>query len=810
MLSTWVSLTALGVAQTGLPLKEGTIAVKGLNAQVRMDRDAKGIVTIAGTSAADVLRGIGFAHAQDRYFQMDALRRFSAGEVSEVAGAFMLESDKSLRVLGLRAIARKSVEALSAPNRALLDAYVEGVNAGYASLPSPPPEYTLLGVTPAPWTAEDSALVMFTFACQLQGGAEGWKEERALGIMLETLDPAVYTFATSSLHPKDVPLFGPRNPGVMDLPPLPTPEQFTTRAMKPADALNSERIITMGPAEQEECFAGSNNFAVDSTRSKDGRAIVCGDPHLMLQAPNIWYRARLELAGAREVSSMTGVTAPGVPAVIMGAWSVVPSDGSAPSPARQFAWTMTNVQADLMDTVIIEEVQPGKTYVTPAGETPYTVRQETVKVKGTPGVDIEVLETIWGPVVGKNHTGKPLAMKWMAMEPGTFVFETLTALESPPRTMEEMLHYLVNAIDPAQNCVVGDGSGKIGYVLSGAYPLRRGFDGSIPTAWSDGSRGWEGEAWPRELGEMKRPRFTTAPQSLGGVVVTANNRVWDVERTTQIGFGGDNPWRASRADEILRSRTDWDEASLQKVALDTRVERFEIYRDIILTTGVQDTRFSAAHTLAKEWNGTADADQVGYRLVRRYSQRVRDAINTALLAPAIEKARAAGLTLEYVIGDNSARRIIQERPLHLLPRVTPDITTWEKFFEHMLELTLADLAASKAGMEAAWGKVNTSAINHPIGGAIPGPLGARFNFPPHAQSGDGSALRVASATFGASTRFVVSPLHLSDGFMHMPGGQSGNPASEHYKDMHAAWIKGEATPFMPGERRFTLVLEPGA
>ena len=159
----WVMLRA------SLPRIDGEAMLAGLSSPVTIERDAAGIPTIRGESRIDVARATGYAHAQDRLFQMDLLRRTGAGELAGLLGAGLLDADRHIRPHQFRRRAEESLAALDAPDRALFEAYAEGVNAAIASLRARPFEYLMLRATPSPWRAEDSLLVVYAMWIDLQG-----------------------------------------------------------------------------------------------------------------------------------------------------------------------------------------------------------------------------------------------------------------------------------------------------------------------------------------------------------------------------------------------------------------------------------------------------------------------------------------------------------------------------------------------------------------------------------------------------------------------------------------------------------------
>jgi len=181
-----------------LPALDGEATGTGLSADVTLERDARGSVTISGRTRDDLAYALGYAHAQDRWFQMDLLRRAAAGELSALLGPSTLDADRSLRVHRFRAAARAAVAAAPASERALLEAYARGANAGLASLRSRPWEYWVLRAAPEPWRAEDSLLVVYAMFLDLQGADV--RTERQRGLLFETLPAPVAEFLHAEAH----------------------------------------------------------------------------------------------------------------------------------------------------------------------------------------------------------------------------------------------------------------------------------------------------------------------------------------------------------------------------------------------------------------------------------------------------------------------------------------------------------------------------------------------------------------------------------------------------------------------------------
>ncbi len=363
--------------RASLPQMEGERAVRGLGAPVRIERDALGVPVVRGGSRLDVARATGFLHAQERFFQMDLLRRSAAGELAALIGRPALEMDREARLLRLRLVARRAVRALRADERDLLAAYTGGANAGLGALGAPPFEYLALRAEPAPWRDEDSLLCALAMYRDLQG-RQPWQES-VLGLMRETLPPALADFLAPVGTEWDAPIEG----GPIPMPAVPGPDVVDLRKAKPAAALavrpSEPGVLALLGApigfeprgSDDDAFArGSNNWAVSGAHTAHGGALLANDMHLGISVPNTWYRLSLVFPGVEGERRVTGVTLPGAPFVVAG------SNGHV-------AWGFTNSEGDWADLVLLEpDPQNPDAYLTPEGPRQLERETETIEVKG--------------------------------------------------------------------------------------------------------------------------------------------------------------------------------------------------------------------------------------------------------------------------------------------------------------------------------------------------------------------------------------------------------------------------------------------
>ena len=330
--------------RASLPDLDGEFSVAGLSAPARIMRDQNGIPVITAANRRDLAFATGYTHAQDRFFQMDMIRRQAAGELSELVGPATVSVDKHYRFHRFRHKAQAVMAAADEGDRSVIEAYADGVNAGLASLDARPFEYFVLGAKPQPWKAEDSVLVVYAMFMQLNDARA--QKEIQRGLAHRVLPAEVYDWLYPQGTPWDAPLMGePR--AVMA---IPAASVYTIRDIP--DVATPAREVGRYP------LRGSNNWAVSGALTANGRAIVSNDMHLGLNTPNIYYQAQLVVAGT-DAMDVAGVTLPGAPFVIAGSNSRV-------------AWGYTNSYGDWTDAVVLRPGSTDNTYMTPEGERPYT------------------------------------------------------------------------------------------------------------------------------------------------------------------------------------------------------------------------------------------------------------------------------------------------------------------------------------------------------------------------------------------------------------------------------------------------------
>lgn len=293
-----------------------------------------------------------------------------------------------------------------------------------------------------------------------------------------------------------------------------------------------------------------------------------------------------------------------------------------------------------------------------------------------------------------------------------------------------------------------------------------------------------------------------------GRLWTANNRTLDGAALKQVGDGGYALGaRAKQIRDDLFAKQKFTERDLLAIQLDDRalfLQRWwQLLRDEAART--KSLALQALADAANTWQGHASPGSVSYRIVRAWRLAVNARLLDGLTAPA-----QAALGDDFLLPDlpqfeGVAWPLVTQRPDHLLPR---RFANWDALFEDAAKEVRDELAKQGPLAQRTWGERNTSRICHPLSRALPKFAKRLLCMPSDPLTGDSNMPRVTAPDFGASERMVVSPGHEVDGFIHMPGGQSGHPLSPYWGAGHEDWVRGRATPFLPGNAEHTLTLRP--
>ena len=758
---------------TSSAIVDDEILLSDLKNSVSVRADSLGIPSINAANRDDAYQVLGFLHARDRLFQMELMRRKSAGRLAEIFGSKAADLDKNQRDYQFEQAARNIVFALPVNQKQVLDAYVAGVNAYIYQAKMLPPEFIVLNYRPEPWSAEDSILVALGMFQTLNGQEQ---DERMVTVMEKALPKQLVEFLTPDTDVYATVLLGGSD---SHRPAQPIPVSAFA-------ALDVQSVkLAKGSVDVDSSIAGSNNWVVSGKKTLDGRAIVANDMHLNLNAPNIWYRA--ELRYARQY--LNGVTLPGLPLLIVGGNNNV-------------AWGFTNVTADLLDLITLD-INPDNSqeYLTPQGWRSFTKTSAIIKVKDGADIPIELRSTIWGPVSSKPLLGHFVVIKWTALETAAVDLGLLDM--DKVTSVKEAMTVINQAGGPPQNVVFSDCAGHIGWTYMGRFPKRKGFDGMASRSWAEASTAWDGFIPPEQL-----PRLYDPPE---GFIVTANNRTLGRDYPYVIAHNWALGYRAHRITEMLQGSNGITEQDMLHMQLDTRSEFYGFYQQLALQelTAVKrnEDMVNQSEQILRAWDGYMHTDSKGAALLATFRTKLAETLFAKIVARC--KQYDPNFSYAWREMETPLRELLTQRPKGVIPVQYND--DWRIFILETLNSAAKDLQSHYPDIELAqlnWGTVNRIAQQHPFSKSLP-VLGSFLDIGGFESPGCASVcVRVMSKEHGASERLVLAPAHPENGILEMPGGQSGHPFSRHYRDQQKFWQEGIIAPYMPGKFLHTLHFQP--
>ncbi|MCP4708788.1 MAG: penicillin acylase family protein, partial [Planctomycetes bacterium] len=467
MFAVFIFSALLGVYlfwKSTLPVYDGRLHLIGLKHPVIVRRDSWGIPHIEAQTEQDVFMAMGYVVAQDRFWQMEFMRRLMTGRLSEMAGSSTLPLDRLMRIVGIKQQVEKEVSDLAPPDRTLIRAYCQGVNQ-FIESGRLPVECYIFGIEPQPWTEADVLLIPKLLAFWLTW----WQTDVFLGAIQSHIDEERF-HELMPYYPGDAPSIIPAD----SLDRL----QSARRPEKHDFSATVDPRVLAGLAMFNDLMGRgtSNSWVISGEKTTSGKPLLANDPHLILALPSNFYEIHL-LTPQLDVY---GQTVPGAPGVVIGH-------------NRAISWGLTNGMLDDAD-LFIEKINPDNSdeYLDGQLWRPVEVRPETILVKGEKPVVLEVKKTRHGPIISGEleNTSQVLSFSWMGYRQGQEIGSILACGYAADWAD---FRAAVSAMTcPALNLVYADTSGNIGYQFCGKIPLRRNGIGRFPhPAWS-GAYDWIG------------------------------------------------------------------------------------------------------------------------------------------------------------------------------------------------------------------------------------------------------------------------------------------------------------------------------
>ena len=755
--------------QRSMQPRSGRHILSGLTGPAVVMFDAWAIPAISAETELDALRVQGFVHASDRLWQMELFQRVARGRLAELFGPAALEADRLMRTLDVWSAAGRELEDVTAADRALLEAYAEGVNARIASWRGAwPPEFVILGIEPQPWSSQAAVSIGRIMSLDLSD----WRAELNRMSALATLD-AAHRRALGAGYPA----WGPTI--LQDTLRSGTAPPRLAVAGTPIPPDPGAAIPSPDPLIQLSSFGfhASNSWALGGSRTADGVPLLANDMHLALRAPSTWY---LNSISAEDSDlAVAGLSIPGTPGVIVGL-------------NRDVAWSFTNAMVDDADFVVEGINLDGSMYRDSDDWRPFETRTEKIRVRGRDEPETWVVRsTARGPLITDvvPAGGLTLSLLWTGLEPGGPVAALLAMNRASDA--EALAEATKQFRSPHQNVVYAASSGEIGYRMAGSVPVRPEGEGASPISFERLPAGWPGFWPPDAMPALRDPER--------GYIVSANN-LQARSLFGPVGVYYPAPFRARRIDDLVSRASGWTVEEMRETQLDTYSLWAERYRP----RAVRAARRAGLDSLAlvlEGWDLRAETEARGAVPFFTWLYRLRELI----VADEFEDGRGWFPDLAFM-------EIVERRDSAWIDDArTPEVESLE---------ALEEKAARTAALvpPGSWGEVHAERSAHPLGtvpwldrlfGFHVGPYPSRGG--PHTVRPDAPSLRSrldstawrfpVVSEYGPSARFVAraAPEDMA-GYFLLPTGQAGNPLDPHYRDMGAVWTESPLIELRPGRR----------
>ncbi len=746
------------------PQMSGTIQAPGLQAQVDVFRDKWGVPNIYAQNEHDLFFAQGYVQAQDRLWQMEMIRRLTSGTLSEVLGEVTLDTDRYMRIIGLRRTAEQNWAKLDETSRSTLEIYAQGVNAYITTHRDRLPiEYTILGISPEPWTPVNSLEVGNLLALNM--GLNQWRE-----IGRAELAAKVGETITEELYQtdKNLPSIIPEGGNSFNW------SQTSTDQLAIAQKLLGSSLASWG----------SNNWVVSGSRAASGKPLLANDTHVALQMPSIWYENGLH-AGR---FNSTGFTIPGVPLIILGH-------------NQYIAWGVTNLDPDVQDLYIEkldDRKNPGQ-YEFDGKWFDLETITETIPVKGNKPVDIKIFLTRHGPIINlTTEKEEPLAFRWTLYDEKP-VFHAIIQLNLAQNWSE--FHAALSDWDAlSQNFVYADTNGNVGYQATGKIPIRTPHhSGKVPVPGQSGDYEWQGYI-PYE----KMPTLFNPPT---GFIATANNKVAPDDYPYQLSCEITPGYRATRITNLLSSLssehrlTSIDMSTIQADTYSLGAETLRPY--ILAAIKPEDDIQTKSLEKLKAWNLYIATDQVGASIYETWFQfMLHDTIVDEIGSAMGNSFHSSAFDQAYLLADwmtnpdnvwfDDVTTPQRETRDDIIRRSFTDTVKW-----------LSEHYGTDPG-QWMWGRLHTTTfINDPLGQSGIPFVDAIVNGGPVASPGGMSTVNQAiyswqdprfSVEVGASQRMIIDLSNWDLMLAINSTGQSGHIFHPNFKDQIPLWQNVEYRP----------------
>ena len=741
----WQNAESLNVSS------ENAVKIPGLKGRVSVIYDDREVPHVFAESVNDAIRVQGYLHAKNRLFQMDISSRSAAGRLSEVIGEKTLEYDQTERRYGMIKAAENAVNGWKKNPEAyaMMEAYAEGVNAYISQLSDKnlPLEYKIMGFRPENWTPLHSAL-FFKSMCRTLARND---LDAELSNTLLKLGEAEFTKLFPDSHPLQTPI-------------IPSGIKWNFKALDEQIAsttgLNISGLIDKKDNSDKEPGTGSNNWVVGPSKTVNGHPILCGDPHLNLTLPSIWYEIQL----CTPEFNTYGVSLPGMPLTLIGFNSDI-------------AWTVTNSQHDVADWYRMDWANAEKTaYRFNGNNMPVVKQAEAIMVKGKGVIWDTVRYTHIGPIVfeDKSRIQNDLAFHWVAAEENPYDLKALYGI-AKSKNFEEFSFALKDYSFPMQNFAFACKNGDIAMRTQGWMPIRSRGAGQLVQDGNSSGNMWKGYVPFEHLPQIKNPK--------SAFVMSANQNTTDATYPYKYYSRQFDNFRGRRLNALLSADKKFSIDELRKMQYDSYGLDAEEYTPVIRSV-MQESAMSESEKVIYNsilgWDFNYEKTSVPAMYFRAWMEQMKKQTWDELYV----KEKNNPFALPHLW---RTIKLLQEEPnsIHFDKADTPQKEDGKDILLMSFKAGIADVESEKAkrnDQNLDYGKFIDCRIEHIA--RIPG-FGEKIY-----TSGNENAVNATRGNKGPSWRMVVEMGDEPRAYIVYPGGESGNPGSLCYNQFVERWENG--------------------
>ncbi|MDQ3142000.1 MAG: penicillin acylase family protein [Bacteroidota bacterium] len=691
----------------------------------------------------------GYIHAKHRLWQMDFSTRATEGRISEIIGERAIEFDRVKRKKGFAESAKKSVAVWKKfpETFSLIESYCEGVNHYIQSLSykNLPIEYKLMDFYPEPWTPYKSSLYhkgMSDILCGREHDIEMTNAKTYFGDDFERLFPE-FDSLLSPVIPSGT---------AWNLPLDTTKKYFST---KPVDV----GYIPVS-REHKPSGLGSNNWAIGVSKSTSGNPILCGDPHLGLSLPSVWYEQQI----TTPEENVYGVGFAGLPGVVIGF-------------NQHIAWTQTNAGWDVMDWYQIQWQDTSmKKYKYDDQWIDVQYSYDTIYIKNKKAHIESTVQTVWGPVIYNDpkHSKYGLAMHWVVNEPSSSCELDVFLELNKGKDLEDYKKAIQKFPYPAQNFAFASAEGDIAITAQGKMPIKKNQQGRFVQDGSISSNQWNGFIPPNKN-----------PQSINpsrGFVASANQKSTDQSFPNYYNDGDFRNYRGTMINRILSSKEKWTIKELRDLQLNSyslKAETVLPYFLAAIDTSRKEIIQSKEYQSLKSWNYYYDSNKVAPVFFDLWFDGFHHLVWDEITKDSTKKnvAVPSDQTTIALMKKNSQLNYFDLKSSNQI-ETAKDII--QIAFDSLLNFTLSHLEETKN-----WATFKDPSIAH----IAKIPAFGKYHL---VTSGAEDIINAQAKLWGPSWRMAVEMT--KDGpiaYGVYPGGQSGHPGSPYYDQMIESWRTGQ-------------------